>query len=99
MYEYHVRQADETPVRVRKKNWTEGNTHYMWVYRTGKFYKEKAIVYSIAETAKANNLKTYGYFEYLLAEIPEHLEDKDLSFCENLLPWSEELPANCRKGK
>lgn len=287
MYGYHVLQADETPVRVRKENRTEGSTHYMWVYRTGKFYKEKAIVlydyqptrnaghpreflkgfsgvcvtdgyqvyhtlekeredltvagcwaharrrydeavkvlpkssrkgclaykalrmiqavyreenrlkdmsgeerlqhrqlavkplvdayfawvkenqhsvpkesrtgkgfqyslnqekylrvfltdgdvpmdnnaaeqsirgfcigkknwvaidtiagaeasaiiYSIAETAKANNLKTYDYFEYLLAEIPEHMDDRDLSFCEDLLPWSEKLPANCRKGK
>ena len=29
-----------------------------------------AIIYSIAETAKANNLKPYDYFEYLLTEIP-----------------------------
>ena len=28
-----------------------------------------AIIYSIAETAKANNLKPYDYFVYLLEEI------------------------------
>ena len=56
-----------------------------------------AIIYSIAETAKANNLKPYDYFEYLLTEIPEHMDDTDLNFCESLLPWSDKLPEKCRK--
>ena len=56
-----------------------------------------AIIYSIAETAKANNLKPYDYFQYLLTEIPKHLDETDSSFCESLLPWSDNLPANCRK--
>ena len=56
-----------------------------------------AIIYSIAETAKANNLKPYDYFEYLLTEIPKHLDESDRSFCENFLPWSDKLPAKCRK--
>ena len=34
-----------------------------------------AIIYGIAETAKANNLKPYDYFEYQLTEIPEHMDD------------------------
>lgn len=57
----------------------------------------QCIIYSIAETAKANNLKPYDYFEYLLTEIPKHLDESDRSFCENLLPWSDKLPAKCRK--
>lgn len=32
--------------------------------------KASAIIYSIAETAKANNLKPHEYFQYLLTEIP-----------------------------
>lgn len=59
--------------------------------------ESSAIIYSIAETAKANNLKPYDYFEYLLTEIPNHMDDKDLSFLENLLPWSDQLPVNIRK--
>ena len=55
-----------------------------------------AIIYSIAETAKANNLKPYDYFEYLLTEIPKHLDESDRSFCENLLPWSDKLPVSNR---
>lgn len=56
-----------------------------------------AIIYSIAETAKANGLKPYEYFELLLTEIPKHLDDDDLNFCEKLLPWSKDLPEKCRK--
>lgn len=59
--------------------------------------KASAIIYSIAETAKANNLKPYNYFEYLLTEIPKHMDDKNTAFLEALLPWSEELPEECRK--
>ena len=46
-----------------------------------------AIVYSLSETAKANNLKQYDYFEYLLTEIQKHMDDTDRSFLEDLLPW------------
>ena len=42
------------------------------------------MIYSIAETAKANNLKPYDYFEYLLEEIPKHMEDTDRSFLEEM---------------
>ena len=59
--------------------------------------KSSAIIYSIAETAKANNLKPYDYFEYLLTEIPKHLDDTERKFLEGLLPRSPTLPANCRK--
>lgn len=59
--------------------------------------KASAIIYSIAETAKANNLKPYQYFKYLLEQIPKHMDDKDTSFLDLLLPWSEDLPMECRK--
>ena len=56
-----------------------------------------AIIYSIAETAKTNQLKPYEYFEYLLTEIQKHMDDKNSNFLEELLPWSETLPENIRK--
>lgn len=74
---------------IGKKNWV--------MIDTIAGAKSSAIIYSIAETAKANNLKPYDYFEYLLAEIPKHLDDTDRSFLDDLLPWSPGLPANCRK--
>lgn len=74
---------------IGKKNWV--------MIDTIAGAKSSAIIYSIAETAKANNIKPYDYFEYLLTEIPKHLDDTDLSFCEDLLPWSPSLPKKCRK--
>ena len=56
-----------------------------------------AIIYSLVETAKANDLKIYEYLEYLLTEIPQHEDDKNLDFLDDLLPWSEKLPERCRK--
>ncbi len=74
---------------IGKKNWV--------MLDTVAGAKSSAIIYSIAETAKANNLKPYDYFEYLLTEIPRHLDDTDRAFLDDLLPWSPNLPANCRK--
>lgn len=48
--------------------------------------KSSAIIYSIVETAKANNLKPFDYVQHLLEEIPKHMNDKDYSFLEDLLP-------------
>ena len=56
-----------------------------------------AIVYSLVETAKANRLKIYEYLKHLLTEIPKHMDDTSLTFLEDLLPWSENLPEECRK--
>lgn len=56
-----------------------------------------AVVYSLVETAKANNLKIYEYLKHLLTEIPKHMDDKEQAFLEDLLPWSEKLPEACRK--
>ena len=75
---------------IGKKNWV--------MIDTVAGASSSAIIYSIAETAKANNLKPYDYFEYLLTEIPKHLDDTDRSFLEGLLPWAPGLPANCRKS-
>ncbi len=74
---------------IGKKNWV--------MIDTIAGAESSAIIYSLAETAKANNLKPYDYFEYLLTAIPQHLDDKNDDFCENLLPCSENLPENCRK--
>ena len=54
--------------------------------------KASAIIYSITETAKANNLNPFRYMEYLLTKLMEHMDDTDRSFLDNLLPWSDKLP-------
>ena len=56
-----------------------------------------AAVYSIVETAKANQLKPYEYLKYILTEMPRHMNDTDFSFLDDLLPWAEAIPAICKK--
>ena len=58
--------------------------------------KDSAIVYSLTETAKANGLKPYEYLKHLLTEIPKNIDETDLSFLDELLPWSKDLPEECR---
>ena len=58
--------------------------------------KSSAIIYSITETAKANNLSPFRYLEYVLTVMKDHQEDTDYCFMEELLPWSEQLPEICR---
>ena len=53
----------------------------------------------VLETAKANNLKPFDYFEYLLTEIPKHAEDKNTDFLTEFLPWSKSLLEHIRKSK
>ncbi|MBP5623834.1 MAG: IS66 family transposase, partial [Lachnospiraceae bacterium] len=57
--------------------------------------KASAILYSLMETAKANLVNTYKYLELLLTEIPKRMEDKDLSFIDDLLPWSKRVQDEC----
>ena len=85
--------ASERAIRgfcIGKKNWQMIDTIHG--------AKSSAIIYSIVETAKANNLKPFDYVQYLLEEIPKHMNDKDCSFLEDLLPWSEKLPEGIRKA-
>ena len=55
------------------------------------------MLYSIAETAKANGLTPYEYFKYLLEQILEHIEDPPAEYLEDIMPWSNKLPEYCRK--
>ena len=83
--------AEQTirPFCIGKKNWV--------MIDTIDGAKASAVIYSLAETAKANHLNPFRYFEFLLTRILEHMDDTNLSFLEDLAPWSEALPAECRK--
>ena len=74
---------------VGKKNWNLSAT------KAGA--SSSAILYSIAETSKANGLKPYEYFKYILEQILEHVEDPPSEYIDELMPWSESLPDKCRR--
>ena len=51
-----------------------------------------AVMYSIIESAKANQLNVYKYINYLLEKIPQLDDPNDEEQLKKFLPWSEELP-------
>ena len=63
--------ASERSIRtfcVGKKNWMFHNT--------ANGANASALIYSISETAKLNNLRPYNYFKYILTELPKHCDEK-----------------------
>lgn len=76
------------PFTIGRKNFVLINTDHG--------AKASAILYSLVETAKANNLNPYKYFEMLLTVIPQHMDSKDRNFLDSLLPWSPLVQKECR---
>ena len=65
LYQYHVIQADETPVLVNKDGRPAGSKSWMWVYRSGFMYADKQIIlYEYQKTRNASHprefLKNYS---------------------------------------
>ena len=77
---------------VGKKNWQ--------IIDSKNGAEASAMLYSLAETVKANNLKPYEYFVYLMYELmkyPRNNVPAD-SFVD-MMPWSDKIPEHCRKTK
>lgn len=76
------------PFTVGRKNWLFSDT--------SKGAKASADIYSIVETAKANNLDVFKYFELLLTVLSsmEFLTNPDI--LEELLPWNESVQKICK---
>ena len=73
-------------LRLRRKNWLFS--------ASPKGAASSAIVYTMVEMAKANDLNTYKYLTYLLSQRPDaKMSDEQL---EQLAPWSETAKANCQ---
>ena len=78
------------PFCVGRRNWLFADT------QAGA--KASAGIYSIVETAKANNLDVYKYLEYLLTYMPAiglryEIEPELL---DNLMPWADKIQKTCR---
>lgn len=73
--------------------------HSWYIIASERGAKASAVLYSIAETSKANGLKPYEYFKYLLESMLEHLDDAPVDYIDDLLPWSDKIPEYCRSNK
>lgn len=58
--------------------------------------KANAISYSLVETAKANQLNVYEYLKYCFSRLPDMDFRNHKELLDELLPWSESLPKECR---
>ena len=67
------------PFVIGRKNWLFCNTP--------KGAKASAVIYSIIETAKENELNPYAYLNFLFEKLP-NLESRDDATLDQLLPWN-----------
>ena len=72
------------PFAVHRKNWLFADSV--------NGAKANAVMYSLIESAKVNNLNIYKYINYLLEEFPQIKNIHDENILEKYLPWSKELP-------
>ena len=77
------------PFTLGRKNWVN-------VYSQSGA-QASAILYSIIETTRANNLRTIDYLEFLLTELVNHQDDTSKDFIKDLMPWSETVQSKFRK--
>ena len=58
-----------------------------------------ATLFSLVETAKANNAHPYYYLKYLLETLPGQKVTKEKSFLDDCMPWSEAYRVYEKKEK
>lgn len=76
------------PFVMGRKNWLFANTP--------RGAKSSAIIFSVIETAKQNRLHPFRYLAYLFEQLPLLSNLQDPAVLAAYLPWSAELPAECR---
>lgn len=79
------------------RNFTIGRKNWMTI-NTIRGAQASAIIYSITETARSNNLNVYYYISHLLTELPKLIDQDgniEQSMLEPLMPWSTSLPIDC----
>jgi transposase len=75
------------PFVIGRKNWLFANTQ--------RGAAASATIYSVIETAKANNLNPFVYLSYLFEQLP-NVDTNNPTVLDELLPWSPKLPDVCR---
>jgi transposase len=70
-----------------------------WLFSTSsKGAKASALIYSLLETAKENNLNIFHYLIHLFETLP-NIDINNSTKLNELVPWSTELPEQCYLGK
>ncbi len=69
------------PFTLGRKNWVN--------ILSEQGAEASSVLYSIVETAKANQLRVFDYLKYTLDQLVKHADDTDRTFLQDLLPWSD----------
>ncbi len=76
------------PFVIGRKNWLFANSP--------RGAKASAIIYSLLETAKENQLHPFHYLNYLFEQIPQLTDVTNQEELDRFLPWSTSLSDICR---
>lgn len=79
------------PFVIGRKNWLFANSP--------RGAKASAIIYSLLETAKENQLNPFQYLNYLFEQIPQLSDVTNGEELDRFLPWSTSLPDVCHITK
>lgn len=67
-----------------------------WLFAdTPKGAFANAVLYTLVESARANDLDVYEYLNFLLEKMPDTDFNNNPELIESYLPWSKELPDEC----
>ena len=75
------------------KSYVMGRKNFLF-HDTVKGAKASAVVYTLAETAKANGLNIRLYLETVMDRMLDNKNESD-SILEELMPWSEAMQESC----
>ena len=64
LLKFHVNQCDETPTQVLNDGKSPGSKSYMWVHRSGEFYKDKQIVLYEYQKGRDHNIPCEFYKDF-----------------------------------
>jgi transposase/uncharacterized coiled-coil protein SlyX len=68
-----------------------------WLFAdTPKGATANAVLYTLVESAKANELDVYEYLKHLLNEMPNKDFNNHPEILDQYLPWCSDLPEECR---
>lgn len=81
-------EANIKPYATGRKSWLFADTP--------KGAEATAILYTLVESAKINQLNVYEYLKHILSELPNKNFYNHPEMIDRYLPWSEELPEVCR---
>lgn len=76
----------------RVKSYVMGRKNFLF-HDTPKGAEASSIIYSLVETAKANNLNVYKYLYTVLLYMPDYKNEPE--GIEELMPWSDFIKRSC----